>query len=96
MTSPDGKRGLLGPGGRLADADKRSTRNRSIKLSDNDLDWIDQARGTTPRAQFIREGALEKAARELGVPVGELDTAQRSAPRSANYKDRQREEGRES
>ena len=92
----DGKRGLLGPGGRLADADKRSTRNRSVKLSDNDLDWIDQARGTTPRAQFIREGALEKAARELGVPAGELDTARRSAPRSRNRKERTDEKGQQS
>ena len=89
MTSSDGKRGLLGPGGRLADPDKRV--KVSTNLSGNEQALIDQARGSIPKARYMRDAILEAVARDLGVPVGELDTARRAAPRSRNRKERTEE-----
>ena len=48
-------------------ADKRTARP-GIPLSPNEMALIDQARGETPRARWIREAVLEKLDRE-GVAV---------------------------
>ena len=42
-----------------------------------------KAAGITP-GQWIREAAMERAARELGVDPGDLDTVRVRAPRGAN------------
>ena len=59
----------------------------NIALSDRERAFIDRARGTTPMAQYAREATLEKAARDLGCSLedlDEMDTARRPAPRRQN------------
>lgn len=86
------QRGLLGPGGRLADEDKRTT-HVSVRFSASENELIRQVLGGMPKAQYVRDAVLRQLSEDTGIPVGELDTARRAAPRSRNYSERQREEG---
>ena len=64
-------------------------------LSDRERAIIDEARGATPMGRYAREALMEKAARDRGCSVEDLeklDTARRPAPRR-NRERQQREEG---
>jgi hypothetical protein len=64
----------------------------SVALSDREQAFTDQARGDIPFSRYAREALLEKAARDLGVSLDDmesLDTARRPAPRRPNYAHRQ-------
>ena len=78
----------------LTDDDKR-TIPVVIHLSPNEHQGISEVQGDTPLGRWIREAALDRLARELGVPAEGLDGAKRPAPRRRNYKERQQQEGRE-
>jgi hypothetical protein len=65
-----------------------------IVLTPRQRTIIDQARGSEPLARYTREALLEKAARDLGCSLEdleELDTARRPAPRRQN-RQQQRED----
>ena len=68
----------------MSNEDKRTERP-GIPLSPNEMTLIDQARGETPRARWIREAVLERLERE-GVDV--TDDARRPAARRSNYRQR--------
>ena len=76
------------------DDDKR-TLPGVIHLSPNEHRSISDVQGDTPLGRWIREAALDRLARELGVPAEGLDGAKRAAPRRRNYKERQRQEGQD-
>ena len=64
-------------------------------LSDRERSIIDETRGATPMGRYAREALMEKAARDRGCSVEDLeklDTARRPAPRR-NRERQQREEG---
>lgn len=56
---------------------------------------IDEARGEMPRAQWLRVAALEKLSRDAGIPLADLETARRAAPRRRNYSERTQEQQRQ-
>ena len=68
-------------------------RRHSIRLSARLEDIIDALRGDTPLGAWIRDAAIERAARESGVTADDLDTAKRPAQRRANYSERQQADG---
>ena len=68
-------------------------RRHSIRLSARLEDIIDALRGDTPLGAWIRDAAIERAARESGVTADDLDTAKRPAQRRANYSGRQERPG---
>ena len=68
-----------------------------IVLSPRQLAAVDQARGSQPLAQYNREALLEKAARDLGRSVEDLENldspdTRHPAPRRQNRGRQQREE----
>jgi hypothetical protein len=72
----------------MEDEDKR-TRRRTVSLSHREATLIDQARGDVPMARWLREAAIEKLSRDLGIPRDAVDTARRAAPRRRNYAERE-------
>ena len=57
-----------------------------VPLSRRQFDLIDRLRGDTPMGRWIREAAMERAARELGTDPEDLGRqAAGQAPRRANY-----------
>jgi hypothetical protein len=56
----------------------------SVRLADDVMELVEQARGVTPRGQWLRDAVHEKLARDLGIDVDDLDTARRPARRRAN------------
>jgi hypothetical protein len=60
-------------------------------LSEAEVAFVDQACGSVPKAAYAREALLEKAARDLGMTMEDLedlDTVRRQAPRRPNYAER--------
>ena len=64
----------------------------AASLSGRERAFIDRARGSEPMGRYAREALLEKAARDLGRSIEdleELDTARRPAPRRPNRQQRE-------
>jgi len=64
---------------------------RSVALSARLEAVIDALRGDLPLGAWIREAVLEKAARDAGITVEELDTVKRPVQRRRNYRERQQD-----
>ena len=64
---------------------------RTIALSARVEAVIDALRGDMPRGAWIREAVLEKAARDAGITVEELDAVKRPVQRRRNYRERQQD-----
>jgi hypothetical protein len=63
----------------------------TASLTGRERAFVDQARRGEPMGRYIRQALLEKAARDLGYDIGDLedipelaDTARRPAPRRPN------------
>ena len=69
---------------RISDEDQRGER-RKIRLYPSEWAAITKLAGDAPPVQWIRDAALERMAAELGIPVTDLDSARRPAPRRRNY-----------
>lgn len=88
------RRGQLGPGGRLAEDDKHLG-SCTVRFSANEDALLRQVLRGTPKAQYVRNATLRQISEDTGIPVDELDTARRAAPRSANYSERAGQTGGE-
>jgi hypothetical protein len=63
---------------------------KTVKLSELDVALIDEIRPEdVPIGQWLRVVAMEKVAQVAGIPLEELDTARRAAPRRRNKSERQ-------
>lgn len=63
----------------------------NVMLSDRERAFVDRARGSEPMARYNRQAVLEKAARDLGYDIEDLDV-RRASPRQRNHSERAAEE----
>jgi hypothetical protein len=89
--------GIPGRAGVLREEDVRRP-EYTATMSEQERSFVDRARGAATMAAYAREALLEKAARDLGMTMEDLedlDTVRRQAPRRPNYAQRQDKQQRE-